>query len=108
VFKTERGVGPAYLVTIIIAQLVLGILASIIVMWFSRHREFRADRGSADLTGRHKMIAALRRLQRQSGETTLPERMAAFGISGPLAHGFKRLFMTHPPLEERISALERG
>jgi heat shock protein HtpX len=108
VFKTERGVGPAYLVTIIIAQLVLGILASIIVMWFSRHREFRADRGSADLTGRHKMIAALRRLQRQTGETTLPERMAAFGISGPLAHGFRRLFMTHPPLEERIAALEKG
>jgi heat shock protein HtpX len=107
VFKTERGVGPAYLVTIIVAQLVLGILASIIVMWFSRQREFRADRGSATLTGRQKMIAALRRLQRQTGETTLPEQMAAFGISGPLAHGFKRLFMTHPPLEERIAALER-
>jgi heat shock protein HtpX len=108
VFKTERGVGPAYLVTIIVAQLVLGILASIIVMWFSRQREFRADRGSATLTGRQKMIAALRRLQRQTGETTLPEQMAAFGISGPLAHGFKRLFMTHPPLEERIAALEKG
>jgi heat shock protein HtpX len=108
IFKTERGMGPAYLVTIIVAQLVLGILASIIVMWFSRQREFRADRGSANLAGRPKMIAALRRLQRQTGETTLPEQMAAFGISGPLAHGMKRLFMTHPPLEERIAALEKG
>lgn len=106
VFKTERGTGPAYFVTIIVAQLVLGILASIIVMWFSRQREFRADSGSAKLAGRYKMIAALKRLQGQHGESTLPERMAAFGISGPLAHGLKRLFMTHPPLEERIAALE--
>jgi heat shock protein HtpX len=108
IFKTERGMGPAYLVTIIVAQLVLGILASIIVMWFSRQREFRADSGGARLAGRPKMIAALRKLQRQSGETTLPERMAAFGISGPMKQGLKRLLMTHPPLEERIAALERG
>jgi heat shock protein HtpX len=108
VFKTERGFGPAYLVTTIVAQLVLGILASIIVMWFSRYREFRADAGSANLAGREKMIAALRRLQKQTGQTTLPEQMSTFGISGPLAHGFKRLFMTHPPLEERIAALEGG
>jgi heat shock protein HtpX len=108
IFKTERGTGPAYLVTIIVAQLVLGILASIIVMWFSRLREFRADSGGAMLAGRPKMIAALKRLQRQSGETTLPEQVAAFGISGPIKGGMKRLFMTHPPLEERIAALERG
>jgi heat shock protein HtpX len=108
VFKTERGTGPAYLVTIIVAQLVLGILASIIVMWFSRLREFRADSGGAMLAGRPKMIAALKRLQKQSGETTLPEQVAAFGISGPIKGGMKRLFMTHPPLEERIAALERG
>lgn len=106
VFKTERGVGPAYLITSIVAQLVLGVLASIIVMWFSRQREFRADSGAARLSGRGKMIAALRRLQAQRGATTLPERMAAFGISGPIASGLKRLFMTHPPLEERIAALE--
>jgi heat shock protein HtpX len=106
VFRSERGVGPGYFLVHIVAQVVLGILASIIVMWFSRQREFRADRGGAQLAGRGKMIAALRRLQAQQGATTLPERMAAFGISGPIGAGLKRLFMTHPPLEERIAALE--
>jgi heat shock protein HtpX len=106
VFRSERGNGPGYFIVTIVAQLVLGLLASIIVMWFSRQREFRADAGSAQLAGRNKMIAALKRLQAQRGATTLPERMAAFGISGPLAHGLKRLFMTHPPLEERIAALQ--
>ena len=104
VFKTERGHGPAFLVTVIIAQLVLGILASMIVMWFSRHREFRADAGGAHLAGRESMIGALDRL-RQRHPGPLPEQMAAFGISGSLGHGLKRLFMTHPPLEERIAAL---
>jgi len=106
IFRSERGNGPGYFIVTIVAQLVLGLLASIIVMWFSRQREFRADAGSARLAGRHKMIAALKRLQLQHGATTLPERMAAFGISGPLALGLKRLFMTHPPLEERIAALQ--
>jgi heat shock protein HtpX len=104
VFKTERGHGPAFLVTVIVAQLVLGILASMIVMWFSRHREFRADAGGAHLAGRESMISALERL-RQRHPGPLPEQMAAFGISGTLGHGLKRLFMTHPPLEERIAAL---
>ena len=107
VFKTERGHGPAFIITSIIAQLVLGILASMIVMWFSRQREFRADAGSARLSGRDKMISALQRLGALHPQP-LPEQMAAFGISGPLAHGFKRLFMTHPPLEERIAALRAG
>lgn len=108
VFKTERGYGPGFMVVSIIAQLVLGVLASIIVMWFSRRREFRADAGSAQLAGRQKMIAALRRLQQQQGASTLPEKITAFGISGPIGSGLKRLFMTHPPLEERIAALQQG
>lgn len=106
VFKTERGHGPAFLVTSIVAQIVLGILANIIVMWFSRQREFRADAGGANLAGRQKMIAALRRLQQNAGQAHLPDQMAAFGISGNIAHGIKRLFMTHPPLEERITRLQ--
>ncbi|OZA29811.1 MAG: zinc metalloprotease HtpX [Hydrogenophilales bacterium 17-64-11] len=104
VFKTERGTGPAFFVTMIIAELVLGVLASIIVMWFSRKREFRADRGGASLAGRGAMIAALERLN-SLHPAPLPEKMAAFGISGGGASGIKRLFMTHPPLEERIAAL---
>ncbi|MEZ0270853.1 MAG: protease HtpX [Methylophilaceae bacterium] len=105
VFKTERGQGPAFFVTMIIAELVLGVLASIIVMWFSRQREFRADRGGASLAGRQKMINALERLK-QAHPEPLPEKMAAFGISGHVGGGLKRLFMTHPPLEERIAALK--
>ena len=104
VFRTERGHGPAFMITVIIAQLVLGILASMIVMWFSRYREFRADAGGAHLAGRESMIGALERLRRGHTEP-LPDRMAAFGINGKLAHGFQRLFMTHPPIEERIAAL---
>jgi heat shock protein HtpX len=104
VFKNERGHGPAFWVTTIVAQLVLGILASIIVMWFSRQREFRADRGGASLAGGPNMIAALERLGALHPQP-LPDKMAAFGIAGGGAHGLKRLFMTHPPLEERIAAL---
>jgi heat shock protein HtpX len=104
VFKTERGHGPAFLITTIVAQLVLGILASMIVMWFSRWREFRADAGGAKLEGRDAMIGALERLRQQHPQP-LPDQMAAFGISGTLGQGLKRLFMTHPPLEERIAAL---
>jgi heat shock protein HtpX len=107
VFKTERGNGPAFFVTMIVAELVLGILASIIVMWFSRQREFRADRGGASLAGRNKMIAALQRLN-SLHPAPLPDKMAAFGIAGGGAGGLKRLFMTHPPLEERIEALKSG
>jgi heat shock protein HtpX len=107
VFKNERGHGPAYFVTLIVAQMVLGVLASIIVMWFSRQREFRADAGAASLEGKQKMIAALQRLQ-QAHSAPLPEQMAAQGISGGVGDGLKRLFMTHPPLEERIAALRAG
>jgi heat shock protein HtpX len=107
VFKTERGHGPAFLITTIVAQIVFGILASIIVMWFSRQREFKADAGSAALAGREKMIGALRQLQRTVQLPHLPDQMAAFGISGAPGEGLKRLFMTHPPLEERIEALSR-
>ncbi len=107
VFRTERGHGPAFMITTIIAQIVFGILASVIVMWFSRQREFRADAGSASLAGRDKMIAALRRLQKSVQLPHLPDQMAAFGISGPRGSGLRRLFMTHPPLEERIEALTR-
>ncbi|MEW5771451.1 MAG: protease HtpX [Pseudomonadota bacterium] len=105
VFKTERGQGPAFYVTMIVAELVLGILASIIVMWFSRQREFRADRGGADLAGRRNMINALKRLG-SLHPAPLPDKMAAFGIAGGIGGGLKRLFMTHPPIEERIAALE--
>lgn len=102
--KNERGNGPAYWVSVVVAELVLGILASMIVMWFSRQREFRADRGGAHLAGRDYMIGALQRLQRGHAEP-LPDKMAAFGISGALGQGLKRLFTTHPPIEERIAAL---
>jgi heat shock protein HtpX len=104
VFKNEEGRGPAFWVTTIVAELVLGLFASMIVMWFSRRREFRADAGGARLAGRQQMISALERLQ-QAHAGPLPERMAAFGISGGVASGLKKLFMTHPPLEERIAAL---
>jgi heat shock protein HtpX len=104
VFKNENGHGPAFFVTMIVAELVLGILASIIVMYFSRQREFRADVGGASLAGRQNMIAALERLNSLHPQP-LPDKMAAFGIAGGMAGGLKRLFMTHPPLEERIAAL---
>lgn len=104
IFKTEEEHGPAYMVTSIIAQIVLGILASIIVMWFSREREFRADAGGAKLAGRQKMIAALERLKQQYEPSHLPDKIAAFGISGKQSQ-ISRLFMSHPPLDERIAAL---
>ncbi|MBU2479350.1 MAG: protease HtpX [Gammaproteobacteria bacterium] len=107
VFKNENGHGPAFFITMIIAELVLGVLASIIVMWFSRQREFRADDGGASLAGRGAMIAALQRLAQQHPQP-LPDKMAAFGIAAGGASGIKRLFMTHPPLEERIAALQAG
>ena len=105
VFKNERGHGPAFWITTIVAEIVLGILASMVVMYFSRQREFRADSGGARLAGREKMIAALERLKRGVDQPHLPDQLAAFGISGQIGQGLKRLFMTHPPLDERIAAL---
>ena len=107
VFKVERGHGPAFFFTVIISQMVLGILASMIVFWFSRQREFRADAGGARLAGRQKMIAALQRLKATVGLPHLPDQLAAFGINGALGQGLKRLFMTHPPLDERIARLQQ-
>lgn len=104
VFKNERGHGPAFWIISIIAELVLGILASMIVFWFSRRREFRADAGGARLAGREKMIAALERLAGIHSQP-LPDQMAAFGIAGGVGQGLRRLFLTHPPLSERIAAL---
>jgi heat shock protein HtpX len=103
VFKTERGYGPAYYIVQMVSQIALSILASMLVMWFSRYREFRADAGGANLAGRQKMIGALRALQRSHQPAQLPGELAAFGINGG---GVQRLFMSHPPLEERIAALE--
>jgi len=105
VFKTERGYGPAYYITQMVAQIALSILASMLVMWFSRYREFRADAGGANLAGRQKMISALQALQRNHEPATLPGALAAFGINGG---GVQRLFMSHPPLEERIAALQNS
>ncbi len=107
ILKNERGHGIGYYVTMIVAELILGVLAAIIVMWFSRKREFRADEGGAQLSDRSRMIAALEALQRASGATEpLPDQLAAFGIAGGIGSGIKRLFMSHPPLEERIAALK--
>ncbi len=103
VFNNERGYGPGYYFVQMILQMVLGILASMLVMWFSRYREFKADKGGAELAGREKMINALRALQRGHEAQDLPGQLAAFGINGG---GFGKLFMTHPPLEERIAALQ--
>lgn len=103
--RSEDGRGGGYFITVLVLQMVLGFLASLIVLWFSRYREFRADRGGAHLAGREKMIAALEELKR--GHEPLPSRQfAAFGISdGAQAGGLRRLLMSHPPLEERIAAL---
>ena len=109
VFRTERGYGPGFFITSLVAQILLGVLASVIVMWFSRQREFRADAGGARLAGRENMISALEGLRRVYGRrAALPESVEAFGISGRAAEGLKRLFMSHPPLDERIAALARN
>ena len=105
VLKNERGHGIGFFVSSMIAQVVFGFLASTIVMYFSRVREFKADAGAAELAGSQKMIAALQRLQSIHQPSRLPEEMAAFGINGGFADGFKKLFLSHPPLEERIAAL---
>ena len=110
VFKRGANEGPGigYFVTVIVLEIVFGIIASVIAMWFSRQREFRADAAGAQFAGRQKMIAALERLQMNHGQTALPKDVQAFGISGGVASGLKRLFMTHPPLEERIATLRNG
>lgn len=107
ILKNESGHGLGYFAAVIAAQVLLGILASIIVMWVSRKREFRADAGSASINGRQPMINALARLNK-GAPAELPESLAAFGISGKRAGGFRKLFMSHPPIEERIEALQRG
>jgi heat shock protein HtpX len=107
ILKNQRGFGIGYFISSILAQIVLSFFASMIVMWFSRRREFRADEGGADLAGKHKMIAALKKLQGDQAED-LPGEFAAFGINGGRPTGLRALFMSHPPLEERIAALQRS
>lgn len=107
VLKNDRGYGAGYFLSVMVAQLVLGILASTIVMYVSRRREFRADAGSAKLNGREPMINALARLG-GAAPAHLPESMEAFGISGGERQGIMRLFMSHPPISERIEALRRA
>ena len=98
------GPGLGYYAIVFVLDMVFGLFASMIAMWFSRHREFRADAGGAALAGKQKMIAALERLAQNHGHSSLPKQVAAFGISGGVGGGFKRLLMSHPPLEERIVA----
>lgn len=108
VFKIERGIGPGYFIGSIVAEVVLGILAAIIAKWFSRRREYRADIGGAQLAGKQNMIDALKRLQSVHEPKDLPGEMAAFGISGGMKGGLQKLLMSHPPLQQRIAALENS
>ncbi|GAB3374208.1 protease HtpX [Lysobacter rhizosphaerae] len=106
--RESSGGGIGYFITVFVLDIVFGLFASMIAMAFSRHREFRADAGGADLAGRDKMVAALRRLSQNHGQSSLPSQIQAFGISGAVGHGMRRLMMSHPPLEERIAALQRS
>lgn len=108
VFKNDRGVGVGYMLTVFVLEIVFGILASTIVAWFSRQREFRADAGGARLAGVSKMIGALQRLQAAHTPSQLPAQMQAFGINSGAGGGLRALFMTHPPLEVRIEALKNA
>ena len=108
ILKNERGTGIGYFVTVMVAQIVLGFLAGMVVAWFSRHREFRADAGGARLAGTNAMVGALEALKRVHTPTALPEKMAAFGINNGQPTGFQRLLMSHPPLDERIAALNNA
>ena len=108
VFKTRQGTGPAFFITMIISELLLGVLASIVVMWFSRQREYRADFGGGQLAGKEKMIAALQRLKTQYETSALPKSIAALGISGEQGIGLKELFSTHPSLDDRIARLQQS
>ena len=106
--RDNGGGGLGYFAVVFVLDMVFGLFASMIVMWFSRHREFRADAGGAALAGRGKMISALQALSRNQGLNTLPKAVQAFGIAGGLGHGLRRLFMSHPPLEDRIEALQKS
>ena len=108
VFKTRQGTGPAFFITMIISELLLGVLASIVVMWFSRQREYRADIGGGQLAGNQKMIAALQRLKSQYESSALSKTIAALGISGEQGMGLKELFSTHPSLDDRIARLKQN
>jgi len=107
IFKNENGGGIGYFVVVIVCEILLGILASVIVMWFSRKREFRSDAAGALLASPQAMIGALETLKRAHQPEGLPQQMAAFGINAGMASGLKRFFMSHPPLDERIEALKR-
>ena len=111
VLKNNRGLGLGYWITTIVAEIALGILASTIVMWFSRQREFRADAAGAQLAGRTAMLGALEKLRAETQAQVpneMPDTMAAFGISSGWKRNASKLFMTHPPLDERIQALKYG
>ena len=106
--ENNGGRGFAYYIIVMVLEMVLGLFATMIAMWFSRRREFRADAGGASLAGRQKMIAALERLSLNHGQSTLPNQIAAFGIAGGIGEGLKKLFLSHPPLEVRIAALRNA
>ena len=106
--RNDGRVGIGYYASVMVLEMVFGLIASVIVMWFSRWREFRADAGGASLAGRAKMIAALERLSMTYGHSTLPRQVQAFGISGSVGQGLQKLFLSHPPLEERIAALRNA
>jgi len=106
--RDNQGGGIGYYAIVFVLDMVFGLFASMIAMWFSRHREFRADAGGATLAGRDKMVGALERLAQTYGHSTLPKQVQAFGISGGVGHGLKRLLMSHPPLDERIAALRNA
>jgi len=108
IFKIREGAGPAFFITMIVSELLLGVLASIVVMWFSRQREYRADLGGGQLAGKQKMIAALKRLKAQYESSALPKSIAALGISGEQGMGLKELFSTHPSLDDRIARLQQN
>lgn len=108
VLGNRDGHGLGYFAVVFMLEIVFGLFASIIVMRFSRWREFRADAGGANLAGKHKMVAALERLASNQAQSSLPTQIAAFGISGNIAQGLKKLFMSHPPLAERIAALKNS
>lgn len=108
VLGNRDGHGLGYFAVVFMLEIVFGLFASIIVMRFSRWREFRADAGGANLAGKNKMVAALERLASNQSQSTLPTQIAAFGITGNIAHGLKKLFMSHPPLAERIAALKNS
>jgi len=103
--RESRGPGFAYYLIVMVLELALGLFATMIAMWFSRRREFRADAGGANLAGRSKMIAALERLSASHQPSTLPAQVEAFGIAGGIGQGLKKLFLSHPPMQERIAAL---